>query len=378
MQIHNAFFEDSDANIIFYYCGKDSIIGLSQPDYYFKNTLLYKYARIGFFIPNDISDDEITIYINETLSINIINPEVGSMSDIKSFKVHIEGFAKSGRIVKSSCRCTVINDNMTDPEQDIIVYLTEDFFTDSDNNIKYGLGIWTNITNMRYILTTVEKSFSVNSNPIDNDHYPSEYKSEYLNQITKNPDINMVNSLDIILNKLICESTPSNKYLGERLNVLEEKTKYFPFQYIQNHIWYDNVYTPTIAMENEIINPTSVRGITLDRIVRLDPVNKCFSVLKSGVYMIQLKNGFYLNTGESGLDLSIFKNQDQIKEASISAYLESSSNGDHVIKNLFSSNITVLKLDPSDKIYLKANWSNISDLICENETVISITALIYD
>lgn len=375
-KIINSFFENDNRDIIFFYCGKNSVLGLAQPDHYTKNSSAHAYARIAFLTLSDISDDGTVIYINETLGVNLITPELGTMDDIKSFKVHVEGFGKANRIVKSSVRCTVHNDNITEPIQNINVYVTEEYYLNSDNEKIYGIGIWVETAGVEYILVNVENSLAVNHTPLDNEHFPTYYEAEYLNQITKNADVNLVNVKDGITNNLICIGMPVNEKNDTRLAALEEKTKYFPFGFVQNHIWYDTVYTPSVAGTEEIILPTSVRGDTLERIVKLDTLNKCFSVIKDGVYMLQLKNGFYLNTGESGLDLIPYKNSDRLKEMGLSTYLTSKDDG--VIKNLFSSQTISLRLTTSDKIYLKASWSDITDLECENETVISITALIYD
>ena len=49
LQVHKSFFEDSDANINFFYTGKDSIIGLAHPDYLFTNDASYDYVRVAFY-----------------------------------------------------------------------------------------------------------------------------------------------------------------------------------------------------------------------------------------------------------------------------------------------------------------------------------------
>ena len=375
-KIITSFFENDNSDILFFYCGKSSVLGLAQPDHYTKNSSSHAYARIAFLTMSEINDDETTIYFNETLGVNLITPELGTMDDIKSFKIHMEGFGRANRIVKSSVRCTVYNDNLMDDSQNINVYVTEEFYLNSSNEKIYGIGVWVETAGIDYILTNIDKSLAVNHTPLDNEHFPTYYKAEYLNQVTKNADVNLVNVFDGISNNLICTGVSANEKNNERLKKLEEKTKYFPFAYIQNHVWYDTVYKPDNAGTEEIILPTSVRGDTLDRIVKLDSVNKCFSVLKDGVYMLQLKNGFYLNSGETGLDLIPYKNSDRLKEMGICTYLTSKEAG--VIKNQFSSQVVSLHLTTTDKIYLKSSWANIDDLECENETVISVTALIYD
>ena len=42
--ISHSFFEDDEKNIIFFYSGRDTVLGLSHPDYITKNNDHFKYA----------------------------------------------------------------------------------------------------------------------------------------------------------------------------------------------------------------------------------------------------------------------------------------------------------------------------------------------
>ena len=112
----------------------------------------------------------------------------------------------------------------------------------------------------------------------------------------------------------------------------------------------------------------------------LDSVNKTFSVKKNGIYALQLKNGFYLIQGESRVDLKVYIGSNQIKEMGISMYLSSNGEQDErkAIKNTYSSQVYIVPLKTTDKIKLTATWSNIDDIVMENETMITCTALQYN
>ena len=66
----------------------------------------------------------------------------------------------------------------------------------------------------------------------------------------------------------------------------------------------------------------------------------------------------------------------------ISSYLKSNPEGQDdegkVIKNTYSSQVYIVELDPTMDIKLTANWMNIDNLVLENETMITITALQYN
>lgn len=369
-KIYNSFFEDDNGDVIFFNNGKNSVLGLAQADHCMKNTNNHTYARIAFYTLSDVGDDLLAIHINENLHVDLLS-DLEDTKTIKSYRVYLQGYCKAGRVIKESVKGTVFSDMITNPEINPKVYFTEDSYLE-DNVVKYGLGVWIEIGEYDYVLTTILSSLSINHSPVNIEHYPSSYSAEYLNNQTKSADINLTNIQDMIVNNMINVATPANQYINERLNILENKTKNLPFAYIQNSVWYDNTYEPTNANKEELVQPISVRGTTTDRIVALDPVNKSFSVLKAGVYSLQLKNGFYLAAGESHLDMIVYKNTDVVQEMKMSLPLHTQ------IKDTRSSNMYMVKLKPTDKIYLRANWSDIEDISCENETIITITAFDFD
>lgn len=388
IQVLNSFWEDHLGRICFYYCGKDSVLGFSHPNYIFKNEDDHNYGRIALYVPVDTDDDTLYVYINETLDIMTIVPtylqDTKLIEKMKNYKVHVEGFAKAGRILKETVKCTVTNCNLSYDENFINIILTEDSFLGDDSKTRYSLGVWLDISDMEYVMTNIDKSLSVNSVPINAEHFPSSYTAEYLNNDTKENEINLLNVEDLLrgTDRFICDAIDQNNTNNERLTEIEEKTKYEPHQFNQNTIVYNPTYVPTAAKVEEVVQGTSIIAPVLDRILTLDPVNKCFTVKEDGIYALQLKNGFYLVQGETRVDINVYINDEQIKEMKISAYLKSNPDGQDdegkVIKNTYSSNTYVTRLYKNDKVYLKTTWMNTDVLVFENETMISVTALQYN
>lgn len=388
MQILHSFWEDDQANTFFWYTSKSSIYGVHHPDYMMRNNDDHKYARVALLMFTDIGDDAITVYMNETLDITTVASTTNDANadDMKTFKVHVECKGKAGRVDKDSVKCAVINSNMANykTDQDMLptAIVTEDPYADESGKQKYGVGIWIDIAGMEYVLINVDKSISANSVPIDVEHFPTSYTVEYLSNWNKMANENLLNVSDLIDSRTIVKSTDSNTNNSDRLEDLEEKTKFEPHQFVQNTVVFDPVYTPSTAKVEDTVKGTSVIGPVLDRIVTLDSVKKTFKVTKAGIYALQLKNGFYLVQGESRVDLNVYIGTNQIKEMRICSYLKSNPEGQDdegkVIKNIYSSNVYICKLDPNTEIKLTANFMNTDNIVLENETMLTVTALQYN
>lgn len=387
LKILEAFFEDWNANIFFLYVGKNNVIGFPHPDYIFNNEDKHQYARVAFYTYNDIGDDSIIVYMNETLDITTIAPvsDETKIGNMKTFKVHFEAIGRAGRVDRGSIKCAVTNSNILDYKTAVdndypYIIVTEDPYLDSENKERYGIGLWLDITGMDYVLINVDKSLSANAVPINTEHFPTSYTAEYLNNVNKEADKNLLNVIDLINDRNIATSIDYNTNNSDRIGDLEEKNKYEPHQFYQNTVQYNPTYEPRTAGTEETVQGTTIIAPVLDRILTLDPVKQTFSVKQDGIYALQLKNGFYLIQGESRLDLKVYIGTNQIKEMGISAYLTSNGEEDarKAIKNTYSSQTYIVPLRTTDEIKLTATWSNIDDIVMENETMITCTALQYN
>ena len=362
-QIYNAFYEDDDENMMFFYTGKHSVIGLAGADYVFKNSDNMKWSRVMFCKVNNTGDPDLHCLIDESIKLGLY-----SYTGINSvFKLHVIGDAVLGRITPKAATYFVEKQFGSTPS----IVLTEDII---DNT--YGLSVWVNTATSKYVVTTILSSLSSDSVSVDIDHYPTTYSIEYLSDDNAKTDYNL-SAAD--RTDTIGSGSYSTQNIESRLTKLETKTKNVPFVYLQNTIFFDTTYKPSGNMTEDTLKPVSVKGASLDKIALIDTVNKTFSVKKAGTYAIQLKNGFYLLKGNSRVDVSLYKGSDKIQEASLSAELNSKDVTDSrlAIKNTTSGNVYVVDLAPTDKIKVTATWMSADELNCENETCVSITALQY-
>lgn len=385
MLVKNAFFEDDKKNMYFYYTGKDCVLGLQQPDFIFRNDSAYKYVRVAFCKFNDIGDPDQYCHVDEIIDVTTLTSTVSidQITNSQSIQIHLQCSGRDGRVEQGTVRCSVtdhnvLNDNKLDPE----VIVTEDTYTDSEKKTRYGVGVWVNIDGMKYVLTKVEKSIAATFAPLDADSFPSTYITEYISDNTATPDENAVKVYDFLNAKKIIEANAALRFVDERLADLEKKTANEPHQFAQNTAVYNPAYKPAKAKVEEFVTVTGIREATTERIIVQDNVNKGFSVRKAGMYMLQLKQGFYIDQGESRCDIKIYKNNEEIKEMSMSLYLTSNEAGKDdqgkVIKNIFSSNAYVVRLIPTDVIKVGVTWMDITNISVENETMLSVTALQYN
>lgn len=381
VKVYRSYWEDHEGNYTFFYTGKNSVLGRSHPEYVYKNDDKYKFARVAFYDLEDTGDDTTFTYINETLSVIMM---AGIESDLHadkmaSVQIHVESKAIGGRIIPDTTTCTVTNYNIKLNDASIII--TEDSYL-VDSETRYGLGVWIGCSDMLYVLTTSTMSLASNSIPLDCDFYPATYRAIYLTNDTKENDINVTNIEEFLLNRSVVDPFNTKYFIEDRVAALEEKVKNEPHQYIQNTVQYNPNYVPTKERIEEAIQGATVRGPVLDRIIALDPVDKSFHVLKDGIYALQLKNGLYLVQGESRVDLTVYKNDNAIKEMNMSSYIKSNPPGmddnGKVLKNTYSSQVYITPLKTTDKIKLTATWMDITDIQLENECMMSVTALQYN
>ena len=75
------------------------------------------------------------------------------------------------------------------------------------------------------------------------------------------------------------------------------------------------------------------------------------------------------------MSLSLYNESAQLADSKMNIHLFTRNN--KPVKMGYSSNSVMLHLYPGDKIYLKANWDSIDNLTVDNETVVSVTAMMY-
>lgn len=391
IQIMNSFLEDDNCNIFFPYVGKDSVLGLTHPSYTYKNADKYKYAMVALYKLVDTGDTGYQQFLDECLTVSLASSATIQNNPtpiIKSSDIHISGFGNSGNITNATIRVTNnlpdSMDNGPDSKFDTTmkIFGCKVSYTNDNGDKKVGLGIWIDTTDIIYINTNVKDSLSTGSCPIDAEHFPASYSAQYLCSSTAEANANLLNNKDIIEENLIAEGVSSANTINKDLEDIHKAIDGQPHQFESNTVTYNPVYTPSAAAAEDVIPPFGIRANNGDKFIGIDSINKIITVPKTGIYQLQLKNGFYLIQGESRVDVRVYINDNEIKEMGISLYLTSNDEGTEnpskAIKNIFSSNSYITRLSTTDKIKVTATWMNIDNIQIENETMLTVTAMQFN
>lgn len=379
VKVYDSFFEDDNADYMFYYTGKSNILGLQQPDHAYKNKNDFKHARLAFIKFIDAGDPDLLTHIMEDLTVTFLSDIYGDEEDAyynASVDVRLRSCARNCRILKSYTK--VATESIEGIGESISFVATEEAYEDTDGKVKYGLGLWveSDISKFKYILINVNSSLSVEASPINGESfYPASYNCTYLNDSTAVSNDNITNA-DI---SGVCGSKESfQDKIDNRLDELENDVEDNRPLHDRYTVVYDVSHTPTST--EEAVKPTSVRkSDVINDAIQIDNVNKGIRIKTgdSGVYILQLKNGFYLIKGTTRLDLNVYKNNVKIEELCMSMYLTSNGEEDarKAIKNTFTSLSYYTELLEGDNIVLKAIFTNPDGLIIENETMLMLTKI---
>lgn len=372
VKVYDSFFEDENADIIFYYAGKSNILGLQHPDHVYRNAKDFKYARLAFIKFVDSGDSDLLTHINEDLTVAVLS-DLYSPDDVQyNSVIHVKllASAKNGRVIKNN---VVVYESYYGQGFEIIA--TEDAYQDIDGKVKYGLALWisSDISKMNYVCITVNNSLAANTSPINGDSfYPGNYMIEYLNDS------------NVISNDNVSNTTPKGigtivnrfKKIDDMIDNVGSDEEYYRTEFISNSAEYDVQFKPSTLETN--IAPTSLRHSTIgDDVIYIDNVNKNLIVKETGIYSIQLKNGFYLVKGTSRVDLNVYIGTNLIKELAISMYLTSNDEIDarKAIKNTILSPVYYSKITANEHIKVTAKWTNVDGITVENETMLIVTKL---
>lgn len=379
VKVYDSFFEDDNADYVFYYTGKSDILGLQQPDHVYKNKNDFKYARLAFIKFIDSGDPDLLTHIMEDLTITFLSDIYGDEEDVynnTSVHVRLRSCARNCRVLKTYTN--LATEALEGNGESLSFVATEEAYEDTDGKVKYGLGLWveSDISKFKYILINVNSSLSVEGSPINGESfYPSSYNIEYLNDNTAVSNENVTNATVTGA----CGSKESfQDKIDKRLDDLEQDAEDYRPVHDTYTVVYDVTHTPTST--EEPVNPTSIRksDVTNDAVL-IDNVNKGIRIKTgdSGVYILQLKNGFYLIKGTTRLDLNVYKNNVKIEELCMSMYLTSNGEEDarKAIKNTFTSLSYYTELVEGDNIVLKAIFTNPDGLTIENETMLMLTKI---
>lgn len=368
-----SFFEDSEENMHLFYTSKDSVIDNTYPNNCLTNDAGYKFSRI--LLCKYLEQlPEYPIHIHEEFKIGFFNEDTGVTSLNSTITVLLDIASLAGKVIPNSINCTCAAgkvDNLGVKDTDHRVIVTEEEY-DDNGSTKIGIGIWVDISRYKYIFIEPIISMAFGAMPIHKQHFDSWYLAEYINNDTKSNEINLKNIEEEITKFQVGYGIYDTDLSTAKLDKINFKLDKIPGENIQNTIYYSNTYTISEADEEEVISPHSVRGTFTEKIATIDTVNKSFKVVNSGIYQLQLRNGFYIAEGEEcQLEMIVYKNSNVIKELGMQSYLIGGR------KDFRSSNVVLLHLSKSDTITLNLKWSD-TNVTIGHDTFITINPVQYD
>lgn len=388
-KVYDAFFEDNNADYMFYYTGKSNVLGLSAPDHVYRNKNKLRNIRLAYITVADINDPELSVIVNEAMKVVFI-PETHNYSESiiqDVFDVKYHTLFKNNKLSDTvRLYSTCVNDpfyQFASFGDVVLAYSVETNVVDGIE--KDALCIWAiGCENYEYICIHNERSLSATLAPINGESYfPSSYFIEFINDETAVIDTNVT---DGAINGATL-ATDNELTLSERVGGLEESNKDERHLYKQTVVVYDAEYSPADTSE-AILKPTSLKNSLciydyydgVEEVVSsvsIDNVDKKIRVDYDGEYSIQLKNGFYLIRGESRVDINVYVGGDKDDELSMSMYLTSNNQEDarKAIKNTFCSPLKYAALTSGCAIEVRVSFTNIENIVVENETELIVTLL---
>ena len=247
--------------------------------------------------------------------------------------------------------------------------------TESNTNgyLNMTLGIWLDTKDIMDIIIKDLSSLGFNQIPnnILHQFLQCDYESYYLNNEDIMYDVNMFNFEESIGIK-IAESVNVNQLLIDRAKTSSAIPTSPNNNYKFLSVIYDDLYSITDIDVDEVIKPTNFQYAQVDNVFAKITDNYV-QVEEEGEYLIALKVNMEIHEGKpTKMTMSFFLNDDRIDETTTSVYLDPSNK---VYPIGFIAGQVKLKLNPSDKLYIKARWSDKRNVFIENHCSLQITKL---
>ena len=365
MVIHSDNFTDDNGDLHYFNTGRDNVSGLSFPNHYVRNKDNYFYTRV---LQVKLSTDTSLIYpVHESFLLTTFS---NSSSKGTSSIVTIDAVVKEGTIKEEDISVTCTPLNSYGIIHDIKAAIKSEL--NSDSHITMILGIWINTKEVFDMIIKPLSSLAYNEIPnnIYNEFLQCEYETYYLNNEDIMYDVNMFNFEESIGTK-ISTSVSTFDSIDNTGN-----TGVTPIEPARNYqflsVIYDDLYKIGDINVDEIIKPTAFQYAQVDNeFAKIN--NNYVQVLEEGNYLISLKVDMDILDGEATkMMMSFYLNDDRIDETTSSMYLDPSNKAYPIG---FLAGQVQLKLKPSDKLYLKARWTNKNNVNIENHCKLQITRL---
>lgn len=369
--IHSDNFTDDNGEIHYLNTGRDNVSGLSFPNHYVRNKNNYSYTRI---LNIKLSPDTSLIYpIHECFLLTTYkNNNTNGITNI----INIDAIVKEGTVNHNdiTITCTPLNyiSDIADNKVHNIIAAIKNVLNDS-GNIEVNLGIWLNSNDIIDILIKDLSSLSYNEIPnnIYHQFLQCDYESYYLNNEDIMTEINMFN-LENSLGTKIGTSKNINEIIINKIKNINDNIEEAIPNYKFLTVIYDDMYSITDINVDEIISPTAFQYVEVGNSFATIK-NNYITVNETGNYIIALKINMDIHEGNpSKMTISLFLNNDRIEETTCTLLL----NPDNKIYPLgFLSGQVRIKLQPTDKLYLKARWTDKTNVFIENHCTLQIIKL---
>ena len=368
--IHNDDFTDDNGELHYFNTGRDNVSGLAFPTHYVRNKDNYFYTRI---LQIKLSVDTALIYpIHECFLLTTFSSNnTSGVSNI----VTIDAIVKDGTIKESDIKvtCTPLNFVSTVLGGEIHnIKAAIKGELNSEGHINMILGIWLNTADIIDIVVKDLSSLSYNQIPnnIPNQFLQCDYESYYLDNESIMYDVNMFNFEESI-GITVAEGVNVNQLLIDKIeNKLPTPETSTNFKFLS--VIYDDMYSIRDINTDEIIKPTAFQYVQVDNSFATMSKNY-IQVNENGNYLISLKVNMDIHEGAATkMMMSLFLNDDRIEETTSSMYLDPGIKA-HPLG--FLAGQVQIQLKSSDKLYLKARWTNKDKVFIENHCTLQITKL---
>ena len=369
--IHSDNFTDENGELHYFNTGRDNVSGLSYPTHYVRNKDNYFFTRL---LQIKLSMDTALVYpIHECFLLTTFTDDnTRGTTNIVTVDAIVKDSIISYYDIKVTCTPMNHEDDVIGGKiHDIKAALKGEL--NSDGHISMSLGIWLYSKDIIDIVITNLSSLSFNNIPnnIYHNFLQCDYEAHYLNNEDVVYEVNMFNFEESIGTK-IASGLNVNKELIDAINKPETPEEDINHNKFLSVI-YDDMYTITDINTDEIIKPTAFQYVQVDN--SFATINNDYvQVNEAGSYLIALKVNMDIHDGDATkMMMSFFLNDDRIEETTSSMYLDP-SNKTYPLG--FLAGQVHIQLKPSDKLYLKARWTNKNNVNIENHCTLQITKLV--
>ena len=368
--IHSINITDENGELSYPNTGRDNISGANYPTHYVRNIDNYLYTRI---LNIKLSTDTSLIYpIHECFLLTTL--KLDNTPGVTNI-VTLDAIAMNGKVVESSIKltCTPLNNslNMYGDLHTIRAALKD--VLDEDGNVHKHLGLWLYSADVIDIIIRDLTSLSYNEIPNNIYHQFLEcsYEAEYLHNEDVVYEVNMYNYIESA-GTMLAESKHPYDTLISTVNKISANNASSESDYRFVSVLYDDLYSITDINTDEIISPSTLQYVEFSE-SPITITDNYIQVNQEGNYLIALKVNMDIHEGSATtMKMSVFLNDDRIEETTSTVYLDP-ANKVHPLGYL--SGQFKIQLKPSDKLYLKARWTDKDNVFIENHCSLQVTML---